>query len=99
MMTERELAEIRARLEEATPGPWVRRDPFYGDGIVDGRNDDVLSNILRAEAACDEATVKCRDADMLLLVHSRSDIEKLLAEVERLRARLVAVGGGYGEHD
>lgn len=99
-MTDEELMAIRARVDAATPGPWARRDPFYGDGIVDGRNDDVISNnILRAEAAYDEATVRCRDADMVFIVAARTDVDALLNEVYRLKAMMSAMARGFGQHD
>lgn len=74
-----ELAEIRARAEAATPGPWW---------VEDGGPDSGW----RIE--CDRGTVADlrvytgNGDDALLLTRARADIPALLAEVERLRAAL-----------
>jgi hypothetical protein len=95
MMTEKELAEIRARVAEATPDPW------HAESI----NDFCLAVSNRVESRYMpeyedvEAARRQIARDAEFVVHARADVEALVNEVERLRARLAAIGGGYGEHD
>jgi hypothetical protein len=72
-LTNEQLAEIRERAEAATPGPW-EKEFGYGIKITAGKTVVVDE---------DEGVVHYHDAD--LITHSREDIPKLLAEIERLK--------------
>jgi hypothetical protein len=77
------LAEIRARLDGATPGPWVRQDWACGDIAVvpEQRNKDPHRNfIVNGEGAWDD--------DIAFIAHAPTDIAWLLDEVERLEKRV-----------
>lgn len=86
-MTDR-LAEIRARLNAATPGPWEWREWSCGDEAITGPdNTGFVVNV-------DEATPHA-DAD--LIAHAPADIAWLLDEVERLRSPMVNLNTQTGE--
>lgn len=86
------LGEVRAREKAATPGPWLRKNPcgpgceacaredFHGaqDAIVSDRYDgeDIIT--------CDSGVYGPALADAEFIINARTDIPKLLAEVERL---------------
>ena len=87
-LTESQLAEIEARVQVATPGPWKSmwegRDHESGDhfimrGTDDGRHDDLYLSPSRIE-------------DQDFVAHSRQDVPALLAEVRRLRDLLKSQG-------
>lgn len=71
-MTPAQLAEIKARCEAATAGPWCCEWTHL--------NLDV--------GFCDDKWVNATLADGLFINHARNDIPALLAEVERLRESL-----------
>ena len=78
-MTDEELDAIRKRCEAATPGPWYwwmsERPPF-----ALGNDQDVNIGV---------EVAKIPDAEFVAA--ARADIPALLAEVDRLRAELVAL--------
>ncbi|MDO4919926.1 hypothetical protein [Kocuria sp.] len=86
-MTPERLAEIRGRVEAST---WNPSEPWaiYDDGLTrsvwvqDGATlcTFVADNFYRGEP--------CGEADARLTAHAPQDLADLLAEVERLRARL-----------
>jgi CO dehydrogenase/acetyl-CoA synthase alpha subunit len=66
------LAEIKARVEAASKGPWkVCED--YSD-VLDGDGHQIISHF--------------HDADGQFTAHARQDVPALLAEVEHLKAEL-----------
>jgi len=88
-LTEQELADIRARSEAATGGPWrfveEGRDNISGDSFImtgppTGRNGDLYLTTDKRDGS---------HADYEFIAHARQDIPRLLDEVERLR-KLVA---------
>ena len=82
-MTPERLAEIAARAEAATPGPWVEY-PQYGPNFyayVDG-------SYLRGVGTMNFGDGEDADADREFVLHARTDVPALLATIERLRARL-----------
>jgi hypothetical protein len=70
-MTPERLAEIRAREQAATKGPWSDWDSC----CVWYKGSEVLCEVLTGESA-----------DQAFIAHARTDIPELLAEVERLAA-------------
>ena len=70
-----EMAAIRARLEAATPGPWVgTANQVHGPGRA-----------WLFEAPCSWGEVD-EQANCAFVAHARDDVLALLDEVERLRA-------------
>jgi hypothetical protein len=75
-----DLEAIRARAEAATPGPWEASSaPDYPQGNTLGW--DVM-----AAPRCVVAGAPLPQNDAAFIAHSREDVPKLLAEVERLRS-------------
>jgi hypothetical protein len=80
-LSEQQLAEIRARAEAATEGPW---DPcpgmsptFYGN---------IQGEYLRGVGDIAFGVGEQAEADLAFVLHAREDVPALLAEVDRLRA-------------
>lgn len=76
-LSDKEIAAIKARCEQATPGPWksvveARGETVGTDFIMTGGEDIYLTG----------ATVTDQD----FIAHARQDIPKLIAEIERLKA-------------
>lgn len=77
-MTPEQLAAIRARLDAATPGPWIAE--YSGDQGNCVIPHDALST---REAVCVTRLYHAA-ADAEFIAHARTDLETLLAEVEHL---------------
>jgi len=75
-----EIQEIKRRCAEATPGPWT--------SYVEGREQMSGSSFIMTQGE-DIYVTGATAADQDFIAHSRQDIPKLLAEIERLR-RLVS---------
>ncbi len=74
-MTESDLAEIAARCEGATAGPWT--------SFIEGRDHTSGENFI--QTACDDIYfVGCSEADQDFIANARQDIPLLIAEVRRL---------------
>lgn len=84
-MTDKELAEIRARCEAATKGPWVECRNGGGDDFLYSI-DSEPTGLPIVKADCGVYPPEKEDADFI--AHAREDIPKLLAEVERLRKQV-----------
>ncbi len=92
------LEEIAARAAAATPGPWGAwieglRHPFHPEITAWGGSSIVYTTT--GTAIADELD---RDADAAFIAAARDDVPFLLAEVERLRARLEQMRT-YARHD
>ena len=79
-LREEEIAEVRHRCENATPGPWKSyiesREKMSGsDFIMTGAEDDIYLT---------GATM----ADQEFIAHARQDIPKLISEIKRLKKLL-----------
>jgi hypothetical protein len=77
-ITDAELDQIEARLQNASAGPWKSfvegRDHTSGSNFIQTPNDDIeLSG----------ATV----ADQDFIAHARQDLPRLLRELRRVRSR------------
>lgn len=79
-MSERELAEIRARAEKATKGPW-RAFVLNGVRAVMQGDDEVIK--WTGFDGSDFQTGNARNCRFI--AHARTDIPALLAEIDRLR--------------
>lgn len=83
-MTDEQLAEIRARCEAATPGPWR--------SLVEGRDFDSGSSFIDTPLADERGqgieVSGATDADQDFMAAARQDVPDLLSEVDRLRALL-----------
>ena len=91
------LAEIKARCEAATPGPWVDRlrDFECLDGYGLESHPTVETNGKTVCVLCEREFDDDNDeADAVFIAHARQDIPDLLAEVERLRKRAERLRAG-----
>ena len=80
-MTDERLAEIKARCDAATPGPW---QPWCRDfHFVRPANPEMAGPILLLTGT--------NKADSQFAAHARADIPALLAENAALRARVAAL--------
>ena len=82
--TTQRLSEIAARVNKATPGPWIRC-PIMGWAhiISEPTNKKVTGTY-----DLDEGGICSTEKDSDFIRHARQDIPFLLAEVERLREAL-----------
>lgn len=77
-LSSKEIEAIRERVEKATDGPWIyvpisdRLEYFIGG---EGGNEAIAVEVFTKE-------------DATFIAHARTDIPKLLAEIERLRGKL-----------
>ena len=78
-MTTLDLEAIKARIKSATPGPW------------EVWNDREITQADTLKAFVVEQPATCRPADAEFIAHARTDVEALVAEVERLLAREASV--------
>lgn len=80
-ITDKRLAEIQARTEVATEGPWIVDGPAQcGPG-------DTLT-VHPVENGGTLAYVQPSWGDAEFIAHAREDIPALLAEIDRLRGEL-----------
>jgi hypothetical protein len=84
-LSDQQLAEIAARAAAATKGPW-------------SLNGKCASN-LRDNTSRPVGELICGDADQDFIVHAREDVPALLAEIDRLRARVAAVRAFAASHE
>jgi len=90
------LAEIRVREQRATQAPWRPVPSIYDDGywVYSGTEGSPTSRLLfETREESEEFEIRRhgpRDwwGDILFAAHARSDVPWLLAEVERLEARV-----------
>jgi len=93
--------EIKARVEAASPGPWRAlsgakqrsHESYFGVAVSSAVFPLVLSN---NEFVLGEMSAWTSDGDRDLIVNARTDIERLLNEVDYLRGHLAAVLAGAG---
>lgn len=86
-MTDERIAEIKAREQAATKGPWLC--VFRGDGsgsVYEGTEEEYDDVALIDDARCPYIRGEVIYEDGVFAAHARQDIPDLLAEVERLRA-------------
>ena len=81
-MTPERLQAIRARCEQATPGPWSWAPGYV---LVSARGDRIL--VLDYTYGPRQLT----EADAEFVAHAREDVPALLEEVERLQAEVRAL--------
>jgi len=86
MLTDERIAEIRARVEAATPGPW-EVDDKYSDQFVVCELDEYVA----VSASTDADIGLDGRADAEFIAHARQDIPDLLDERDMLIQRLATV--------
>lgn len=83
-MTKEELAEIKRRCEAATPGTWTSyiegRDHSAGTSFIMTGSGESRGEDIELSGAT--------GADQDFIAHTRQDIPRLLAEIERLGKRV-----------
>ena len=89
-MTPERLAEIRARAEAATPGPWEAEDYSTDPGdegscITAGEPGTMRQRAVAYAIDYPWTTPESCAADATFIAHARTDVPELAAEVERLR--------------
>lgn len=90
MLSDERLAEIEARVDAATPGPWQSVYEYPYDSAAAGRirafrssSPDVLMTV--HERYVGHQTSDQHEATATFVAHAREDIPDLLTEVRRLR--------------
>lgn len=91
-LTGQQLTEIDARRQAATPGPW---SPYTVHGPTFYAN--VSGPYLRGVGDLDFGIGEQAEADKEFVRHAREDVDALLAEVHRLRARLADEERQHGQ--
>lgn len=101
LMKEEELKQIKARVEAATPGPWVLHTDSSRPDVCAGITDSAgnysgpksgfmgeghLFEFDKYGPSWGQEYDNCADAEFV--AHARQDVPALIAEVERLRAEL-----------
>ncbi len=81
-MTKKRLAEIQARCEAATEGPWEECKEAGADIV--GNKDTIILEICRGVKT--EAIL--RDNNLQFIAHARQDLPDCLDEIKRLRGEL-----------
>lgn len=76
-MDAKQLAEIKARAEKATPGPWEYTDNGF-DGCISSKDGDFLIGGEPCEGRIEH------DANTEFICHARTDIPALISEVEQM---------------
>lgn len=79
-MNDQELAEIRGRVERATPGPWFW--PYANTLAEDNGDPEGFGRLVVGLAT------SITDADAKFIAHARQDLPALLEEIERLRGEV-----------
>lgn len=77
------IAEIRARLESATPGPWRVIEPLQP--TVRPHRRMIVADEVASQQSSEIGNVQFSWFDTRLIVHAPADIAWLLDEVERLQ--------------
>ncbi|BAN46026.1 hypothetical protein [Metapseudomonas resinovorans] len=85
-ITDRELEEIGARCNSATPGPWV--------SFIEGRDYSGGSNFImtgsKGNRGEDIELTGATSSDQDFIAHARQDVPKLIDEIKRLKTILGA---------
>ncbi len=84
MIDAKYLAEIKAREQDATPGPWVSIFDLKGFTVYDmsGEKGKIIAKLRNTKHGNQRS-------DASFIAHSRTDIPALITEVERLNAELI----------
>lgn len=78
---------IKARRDAATPGPWKWEVPF--ESIVSTAEPGYLTDVLSVNIdEYDSPYLELTQEDAELIVHAPTDIDNLLAEVEKLEGQV-----------
>ncbi|MFD4547225.1 hypothetical protein [Streptomyces sp. NPDC058466] len=87
-LTDQQLTVIEARAGAATPGPWEEHDD-YGPHFYAY----LRGSYLRGVGTLNFGDGEDAEADREFVKHAREDVDALLAEVRRLRARVTELEG------
>lgn len=84
IVSDAELAEMEARCEAATPGPWT--------SYIEGRNHesgcDFIMTGLGDDRGEDIQLIGATHADQDFIASARRDVPRLIAEIRRLRKQI-----------
>lgn len=86
------IAEVRARAEKATPGPWTRVPQTQGGDMIareyeTGNQMNPKGLRMIAFMMARGNSLKEDEANATLIAHARTDIPRLLSEIDRLAHR------------
>jgi len=84
-MKPEQLAEIEARAEMATPGPWKSHDDARDPEITSGVTNDYIDSPKMRLAYVWDTDRDYGRANSAFIAHARTDIPALCAEVRRLQ--------------
>lgn len=84
-MDEKRLAEIRARCEAATAGPWVVETSYSDENVQAIRGGRDMREVV---VDTDDCSFPPMRADAAFIAHARQDIPDLLAEVAAIKEEL-----------
>lgn len=95
-MTDAQLAEIEARVDAATPGPWTRKADRRAHFVGALDYLDTPSQVISASTyPGQEGMVFCSAENSAFIIHAREDVPALLAEVRRLARDLAHLRAAY----
>lgn len=83
-MTEIDLEAIEARANAATEGPWIIKKSVMAEAEIVGNDGEA---VVQADGETGVASFELKDGEFI--AHARTDIPALIAEVRRLRERLI----------
>jgi hypothetical protein len=95
-MSDERLAEIRARANAATPGPWL--DDVTSEGMlrIDLRGDGRKTGYADVIDVADMEVSAWQDhQNAAFIANARTDIPDMLAEIQRLRTKLFLIDQVY----
>lgn len=87
-MNEEELAQIEARLEAASPGPWTAAQNGKPADVVRATIHDDLGIAQAVTYDWERTPPGQAEANGEFIAHAREDIPVLIAEVRRLKAKV-----------
>lgn len=88
MMTPEQLAEIKARLEAASPGPWREEDiaEYPSRWGIHSQNDIIMGITRWSPSQMSAVSPEAHDVDFI--VHAPGDIATLLGYIKELESHL-----------
>lgn len=92
ILTDEELAEMEARCQAATPGPWFRRADRFVEAKCELSAGDIVSPVrsLIAQTRWTERNNPDNEAayTALFIAHARTDVPRLIAALRALQTKV-----------
>jgi len=94
ILSDSELQAIRDRLAKTRPGPWATHPGnFIDESMISGSCRIVWSDGDGADLAY--VCSRNGDHDAAFIAHARTDVGRLVAEIERLQAQVAGLAAGF----